>query len=356
MTTLNEVWPYLTGPRVEDTWIELLDAESNPLGPLDRVTAASVEQNVNATIRGGLSLSLRESDDGPLDWGTVRFRPWVRVNGMTWPLGVYLPASPSLTHDEFGRAWSVPCLDPTSVLDQDEVAATYTVPAGTVVTTEVAAIIIGAGELQLAITPSPLTTRSAMTWEPGTTKLRIVNDLLASINYFSLWADRRGRFRAEPYRRPQDRPLDATFAAGETAIHSPDWSREIDIAAVPNRVILVVDGDDENVGLVSTADNTDPNSPYSIPSRAGRVVTRPYTNVEAADQATLDALAQRYLRDASNPSAVLSVRHASVPLDPNAVVRFVSDGVDTLAVVEAYSLSLEPGALMSGTWREVVSE
>ena len=320
---------------------------------LDGVTGARVEHNVNAQIRGGLSLSMRDTGQD-IDWASVRFRPWVRVNDLTWPLGVFLPASPSLSHDEYGRAWEVPCLDKTSILDQDVVTTSYSVPVGTVVTERVDEIIRMAGESGASITPSDLTTRSPMVWEAGTTLLRIVNDLLESINYFSVWADRRGAFRAEPYYRPQDRKVAATFASGEYAIHSPKWSRAQDIAGVPNRVVLIVEGDDENPGMTSTLDNLDPASPYSIPSR-GRVVSRVYTGVEAADQETLDALAARYLLNASTPSATLSVEHAQVPLDGNDVVRFASDGVDTFAVVEGWQVDLDPGALMGGTWREVVS-
>ena len=322
-------------------------------GRLDGVTGCRVEHNVNAQIRGGCSLSLRDVGQ-ELDWSSVRFRPWVRVNNLTWPLGVFLPASPSLSHDEFGSAWDIPCLDKTSILDQDVMTTSYSVPAGAVVTDQVAELIAGAGESSVAITPSTLTTRSPQTWEPGTSRLRIINDLLDGINYFSLWADRHGQYRAEPYRRPQDRSLAATFAAGEAAIHSPRWSRAQDIAGVPNRTVLIVEGDEDTPGMTATADNTDPASPYSIPSR-GRVVARTYTGVEAADQPTLDAMAARYLADASTPSATLEVQHASVPLDGNDVVRFASAGVDTLAVVEGWQVDLTPGSLMTGTWREVVS-
>lgn len=354
------VWPTSGPVDGHKLWIDDVTVSGGPegsryvesnAGRLDGVTGCRVEHNVNAVIRGGCQLSLRDVGQD-LDWNRVRFRPWARVNDLTWPLGVFLPASPSLSHDEHGLAWEVPCLDKLSILDQDMTTQTYSVPAGAVVTDEVAALIASVGE-RSAVTASDLTARSAMTWEPGTTKLRIVNDLLDSINYFALWADRNGLLRAEPYRRPQDRTLAATFARGEAAIHSPRWSREQDIAAVPNRVVLKVEGDDENPGMVAVADNTDPSSPYSIPARAGRIVARPYDNVEASSQAVLDSLAARYLTDASSPSATLSVSHAAVPLDGNDVVRFASQGVDTLAVVEGYSVDLKAGALMTGTWREV---
>ena len=352
-TGVEQVWVDDFRVFVGDGTVPELSTES-VTGRLDGVTSCRVEHNVNAAIRGGCSLSLRDVAGQDLDWASVRFRPWVRVNNLTWPLGVFLPASPSLSHDEFGSAWEVSCLDKTSILDQDVMTSSYSVPVGTVVTDRVAELISGAGEASTAITPSTLTTRSPQTWEPGTSRLRIINDLLDGINYFSLWADRHGQYRAEPYRRPQDRSLAATFAAGEAAIHSPRWSRAQDIAGVPNRTVVIVEGDEDTPGMTATADNTDPASPYSIPSR-GRVVARTYTGVEAADQPTLDALAARYLADASTPSATLEVQHASVPLDGNDVVRFASAGVDTLAVVEGWQVDLTPGSLMTGTWREVVS-
>ena len=351
-TGVEQVWVDKLRVFVGDGTAPEFSTES-VTGRLDGVTGCRVEHNVNAQIRGGCSLSLRDVGQ-ELDWASVRFRPWVRVNNLTWPLGVFLPASPSLSHDEFGSAWDVPCLDKTSILDQDVMTTSYSVPAGAVVTDQVAELIAGAREASTASAPSTLTTRPPQTWEPGTSRLRIINDLLDGINYFSLWADRHGLFRAEPYRRPQDRSLAATFAAGEAAIHSPRWSRAQDIAGAPTRTVVIVEGDEETPGMTATADNTDPASPYSIPSR-GRVVARTYTGVEAADQPTLDALAARYLADASTPSATLEVQHASVPLDGNDVVRFASAGVDTLAVVEGWQVDLTPGSLMTGTWREGVS-
>ena len=43
---------------------------------------------------------------------------------------------------------------------------------------------------------------------------------------------------------------------------SPSWSREQDIAGVPNRTVLIVEGDDTEPGMVAVATNTDPASPY----------------------------------------------------------------------------------------------
>lgn len=352
--TLASVWGALTGPRVEDSWVELLDADEGVLGALDGVLSCTVEHNVGAVVRGGCSLTVRDVGQ-VVDWGRMRVRPWVRVNGVTWPLGVFLPASPVRSRDEVGIVWESPCLDKMSILDQDVLTATLSLKAGTVATEVVADLIGASGESLGALTPSSAVTRSPMMWEPGTPILRIVNDLLGSINYFSLWADRTGSFRSEPYRRPQDRALAATFAAGEASILSPEWSREQDLAGVPNRIVLIVEGDDTVAGMVATATNTDPTSPYSTVARGGRIVARTHTDVEAADKATLNALAARYLADASTPSAVLSVSHAAVPLDGNAAVRLVDGGVDTLAVVESYRVDLAPGSLMSGTWREVVS-
>lgn len=345
-------WDALTGPRIEDYWIELLDGSDNPVGTLDGVTSCKVEQKAGALIKGGGNVTLDDRGQA-LDWGTLRLRPWVFVNELAWPLGVYLAASPKEQHDEAGKHWDVPLLDKLAVLDQDAVTDTYSVDEGAVVTDEILALIQSAGEYRVAVTPSASTLASAMVWAPGTTKLAIVNDLLASINYWSLWVDRTGQYRVEPYRAPRSRKVVATFEAGETAIHSDVWSREQDLAAVPNRMILRTSGSGDAEGLVAVADDTDPASPFSYPSR-GRWVAEVREGIEATDQATLDALAVRYLRDAASPVAKIATSHASVPIDLNAAILFRPEtGREILATVQGYSAELRVGEPISVDWREV---
>lgn len=339
----------LSGPRIEQYRVDVLDADDNLVRTLTGVLSGRAEANLDAPIRGGLTLTLAE----PVEWLRQRLRPMTRVNGVEWPLGVYLPQSPKAEYDDDGITWRVSCLDKTVVLHEHETDRTYSVAPGSVVTDVVRSLILLAGEDRISLTDSPKTTTALLAWTPGTSLLRIINDLLASINYGAIWCDRSGQYRVEPYLPPAQRPITATFAKGETAIHSPAFTRAQDDAAVPNKVVLISSGSGDEEALIALATNTDPASPYSFAARGNRWVTRTYEGVDAADQATLDALAVRYLWDNSTPVASLDVEHATVPLDLGDRIAFQHDDIDTTAVVNEWGVELAVGAWMTGLWNEV---
>jgi len=346
--------PLTAAHRVESWWVDLLNPDDVLLGRLDGVTGGQIDQSVGATISGGGKIEVDDVGQG-VDWLTIRVRPWWSVAGAEpWPLGVFLASAPTALHTETGRAWSVELLDKLVILDQDAVDGSYSLPAGTVVTTAVKAVIASAGETATAITDSDETLTAGMVWPAGTSKLRIVNDLLAAINYFSLRCDGFGRYVAAPYIRPQDRPVARAFAEGARAIHEAAFTRDQDLAAIPNKVVLVATATGDTESLVAVATNTDPASPFSYPSR-DRWIVHTEEGVEATSQGVLDALAARRLADLSSVTATLDIAHAAVPLDLNDSVTLTSGGVAARGVVQKMSLGLAVGALMRTTVREVAA-
>lgn len=345
----------LTGNRTTRYRWDVLDANDNPVAVLDGSPDGELDWIANAMVKGGGKL--RAEDVGiTIDWTTVRFRPVMLIDGLPeQPLGVFLVSEAP----EFwarGRSWRVKLLDKTTILDQDTIAETFALAAGTVVTTAVKDIIEGVGILNHAITVSAATLVAPLVWEPGTKKLRIINDLLSSINYFSLYANFQGQLIAEPYVLPANRPIVYEFIDGNKSIYNPEFQRDVDLWSIPNRVTAVSQGDGVTAALTSTLDNTDPASPYSIPSR-GRVIGYVETGVEAADQATLDAYVRRRLVELTSPTASVEIKHAPVPgLAVNQAVRFrrVPANIDHRHVVSKTALKLRGNALAKSTFREVV--
>lgn len=347
----------LSAHRQSSYTVTLLDRDDQEIQALDGVTGGSITNNVNARLRqsGSLTLTDRGQD---VDWASQRIRiDWhvhTRLGDMTWGLGVFLFAAPKLSQHDGWRQWSVELLGKLTILDEDAVEETYSVSSGTVVTDLVVSLIQSAGEDRVACTPSDAVTAAMMTWDPGTSKLTIINDLLASINYWSLWTDGEGQYRVEPYVAPAQRPVTWMFEDGESSIHLPEWELDQDTAGVPNKVVLVGQGDEDTPALVGVALNENPDSPYSYQAR-GRWITYPEDGVEAADQATLDALAQRKLTDLSTPNATISAQHMPIPLLGNERVAWRSQGEMADAIVQQATLSLEASALMSSDLLEVVS-
>lgn len=346
----------LVGNRRTSFYVEILDETDAPRARLDGVTSGKLDWVSNALIKGGGDIAVRDVKQ-TINWLTARLRPVMQIEGLpAQPLGVYL-ASESPESWNNGRNWAVKLLDKSTILDQDTVAETYALAAGTVATTAVSTLIASSGISNYAVTPSAATLAGAMVWDAGTSKLRIINDILSSINYFALYANLDGQMVGAPYILPAKRPVSYEFIDGPNSIYQPDFVRDADIWSIPNRVTAVGVGDGTTAALTSTIDNTDPLSPYSIANR-GRVIGRTETGIEAADQAALNAYARRRLVELTSPTAGVEISHAPVPgLQVNQAARFRRSpaGIDALHVVTKTSITLSGNALATSTLREVVN-
>lgn len=348
----------LFGSRVERFHVTLLDSRDNERRELLRISEGSMEINTNAEVPGSGSVRLQYRKNAGIDWGADRIRLVYEANGYSWPLGVFLIEAPSESReDDTGLITTdVSLMDKISVLSQDLVDGSYSLPKGANIVKEAERLIHSAGEDRITSVSSKKTLPNGKTWEPGTSKLEVVNDLLAMINYSSVYCDRYGRYRLDPYVDPLDRSVTHTFTMDEKGLRQSEWSRSQDWYSVPNKYVAVTQGDDEEDPMVGVATNTDPHSRFSYPSRGDRWIVRVEENVEAADQETLNALARRKLRDASTKVTHLEVDHAVLPLWTDDVVEFEAPGYWGMATVQKFSLNLEVGAQMSATWREVDHE
>lgn len=344
----------LTGNRNTSYYLDILNPDESFVARLDGVTDGKLDWIANALVKGGGDLTVTDVNQ-PINWLSSRIRPVMAIEGLPeQPLGIFLAAEAPDSWDN-GRTWAVKLLDKTTILDQDIITATYSVAAGTVVTTEIVAILTGAGITNYAITPSAATLAGALVWKPNTSKLRIVNDLLAAIGYFSLYANFNGQLIGEPYVLPADRALAYEFLDNSEGIYKPAFTRDVDIWKIPNRVVITGQGDGTTAALTSLAENTDPASPYSIPNRGVKGYSE--EGVEAADQATLDAYARRRLVELTTPTATIEIEHSPLPgLAVNQAVRFRRQpaGIDSRHVISKTRIVLDGKALATSSLREVV--
>lgn len=332
---------------------ELLDSEDRPLDTLDGVTGGSAEIVAQSPLGGSGALELDDRQDMSIDWMRHRIRAIFSDGETSWPVGTFLLTSPVENHTEVGLTYSVGLLTKMNVPHEDTVEDRYTLPVGAAIIPTVVALLESTGETRIAVTASAATLTSGLTWEAGTSKLTIINDLLQAAGYWSLWCDGSGLFRVEPYVDPASRPVAFEFEHGERSLHFPDWNREQDHTSVPNRFVAVGQGDEEAPPLVGVATNEDPESPYSYQSR-GRWITATEEGVEATSQAVIDQHAARRLMDAMTPVSRLAVTHAMLPLDPNDLVAFTpEDGRRRLATVQRMTCSFKFDTDMQAEWREV---
>ncbi|VEI13209.1 hypothetical protein [Trueperella bialowiezensis] len=341
---------------LQDWWtFDLVGGYGAVAGRLDGVVTGSLTGNVHAQIRWAGRLTLDK--DPSVDWGQFRVRP-VRHTQTSQgvvrsePYGVYLVRETTVDARPGVHRVELDLLDRTAVVAEDATATSFTVPAGTNIVTAVGQIIASTGEVGTALTPTDDVTSSDLVWEPGETKLRIINDLLEHAGYFALWADHHGQFRVEPYVAPQARPVAYQALPGDAAVHVADTRFDLP-GPVHNRVICVSQSTGDNPAMIADVMNADPDSPHSFQAQ-GRWVTRVVENVEAASQAVLDQHAQRLLAGEGTSGRKISRRMLPSQLGLNAIITSRADGGGVRReTVETIEISLESAALMGVTSREV---
>lgn len=388
LTTLDVLY----GSRETSFRYELLehgaDGRDRLAGVLDGVAKGSLRWQSNARVKKSGSLQVLDLSVakagmvrlGDVDHVTVRVRPVMVIEGLPEiPLGSYLLSAAPEKWADTHREFPLELLDRSTVLDQDLTEGTFTAPTGVPVLAIVQTLISSAGEHIDVDLSEELALSSPLVWEAGTPKLTIVNDLLSSIGYNSLWVDGLGRFQATAYERPAVRSVrysmlnDATGAAivrelsdGDRSIYSPDWSRDRDFFDVPNKVIAVAEGDGDEPPLSGIATNEDPTSPFSYPAR-GRWIAHTLDGVDVPDYSTevdpaaatvafLEGKARQSLIGKSAVQAAVSVKCLPIPVELTDVVMFASvpAGIDARHTVSSVSWELSFDGLTSLELREVI--
>ena len=327
----------------------LLSRDGLVLGRLEHIAPGGhLSGNVNAKIRWSGSITYTGTITRE-QWYGYRIRPTLVINGKESPLGVYVVRPNQTTINASSTVLTLDLYDRTFIPASDAVDDTFSIPAGAVVTDAVREILASTGETNVAITRDATRLPAGLVWEPGTSKLTIINDLLASVGYSALWCDFTGAYRVSPYIPPSARPVAHTFNEDSTSIHSPDLVRKQD-ALIPNKIVCISQETSDTPAMRAVALNEDPTSPYSFQSQ-GVWVAETHTGCEAATQAVLDATARRYLASAV-ASATVQRSMLTTPID---LATAVTSRDGKREVVENIDITLTPASLMSITSREVAS-
>lgn len=341
---------------------QLLDSANTPVTDLDQVVGCTVSQNWFADVKRKATFDLVESGQ-EIDWLTDRIKPWARLHlppyqdddWVEWPLGVFLLSSPTRTTDETGRVVRrVQGYDQLQVYLDDKTDARYTVAASANYVSTVTTLL---GDVDMVVTASSSTLPAAMEWEPGTPKLKIINALLGAVNYQSLSFDEDGRAVVAPYVAPDRRAEEYTYADDvDTSLLLPEVEQELDLFSVPNKWVLVVSNPDR-AALTATYTNSNPASPTST-VRRGRTIVDYRTEQDAADQAALDAKAERLAFEASQIYESITFSTGLNPLHSgNDVyrIRYTPLAINSAFSEAEWTLPLKAGEPMTHRARRVVS-
>lgn len=342
--------------------------------------AARVKKSGAITVRDLAAAEQGRLRLADVDLMVTRVRPVLVIEGLPEiPLGVYLLSASKESWSGTGRKFPIDLHDKSSALDQDAIEASFTAAADVPALSVVRQVVESAGEI-VAIDESDARTLTApLVWEAGTSKLTIVNDLLDALGYQALWVDGVGNFRLTRVTRPAERSTRYTMlndaggqalmrelADGAESIYLPEWVRDRDLFAVPNKVIAVQAGAGFDEPLSGVATNENPASPFSYQSR-GRWIPRVELGVEVPDYsadpdpdaltvAFLEEKARQWLIASSSVQASVSVKCLPIPVELLDAVRFAHApaGIDARHTVRSLELDLRFDGLMSLELQEVI--
>ena len=269
---------------------DLLDLVGRRLRQVD-FTNGSVSYDADRPIKRTLRMSAPESFN-PLEH---RLRVVCSVDeGQGWqdyPLGVFLPTTPPREHDGAVVMVNIEGYDLSQILADDRIPERFMVPEGASYVSAARELLEGVGLFRIQAAYSPLLVDVAREWEIGTSKLRIVNDLMAAINYEDVHFSAEGVARLVPYVPAHGRAPNLSYVTDVESTVLRGARQDINLFSVPNRWI-VTRSHPERPPLTVVITNDSPDSITSTVSR-GRTISSFHEVDDVADFAALQGVAER---------------------------------------------------------------
>lgn len=334
---------------------DLLDSRNVKIGETPML-GCSVRFNSLAQIKRTATFSLREQDGQNIDYLNHRIRPVMLLGGQEYPLGVFLLPSPARKVKGASVYREIAGYDLTQILLEDKFTSRYYLPAGTMHTEAVKRIVNSAGLLNLAISASTTVLARDREYQPGTSKLDAINELLSECSYTSLWADATGRLRAASYVLPSLRHPDIGYLDdGQSCIIADSEGEELDIFAIPN-VFVVTSSSPDGGELSATYINDNPLSPTSTVKRHRQIVDyREISDIAGIDE--LDAYVKRIAYAASSAYSTVSFDTPLIPIHGYATTLYiVSQKLDIQGkyTETEWSMDLKAGGRMTHKARRAI--
>lgn len=267
----------------------------------DYVTSGSVTWDLTRDIPMTLSARLRER--GIVAPYADYLIPRLQVDyadGTTVAsnLGLFTAALPKVTLTPTQGLEDIDGRDLTWRLAVDAVTTATSYASGANIVSTVGTLISSVTS-RYALPASSATLPEARSYDAGTTKLRIVNDLLSAAGYYPIYADKDGYLRSMAYRTLANVQPATTYRAPATG--NVRVLRTVDLEPIEDALankITVIRDQGTDAAYVKTITNNNPASPTSTVT-LGATITKVVRNGRLASNAAADALARRLAEEAS---------------------------------------------------------
>lgn len=323
-------------------------------GELFPLSAPTIRCDDSAEIKTSLSGTFLNNDQ--INWLSDEIRAEMIIDGVTYPLGVYLPATVTHSNDGVTDQINLEAYDRCWIVRDNYTESQEYFASGVKYLTAVNQLLTRCGiSLVSQVDSSATFTEAREDWSIGTSYLEIINQLLSEINYKPVWFDSKGLAQLEPISEPQAENIKHTFDnTNVKSLMLPQITREMDIYQAPNVFICICANPDKSGNMVAKSENTNPQSPLSISRRGRRIIS-----VNQVDNIASQNDLQKYADTLRNQSMLtgetIEITTALLPgFGVGDVVGLVYDDLSTICVERAWEMRLEVGGEMTHTLERVV--
>lgn len=235
----------LGGSRLESFEYELLSLSNGQYIHNGFITNDILSCNVNIDFTRDIisDVTIEAKNNTDINFLSDLIRPWyiVTSEGVNYkfPLGTYLLSSPKIQSDGNLITRSINGYDLILALEQDKTTTSISYAIGTNVIDTIKSVLASVGtfvKYDISNVASNEVLNEVMTYEMGKSKLFIVNSLLNAINYYPIWCDGMGTFKAIPWNDKLNTVWD--FIDNDSSLYESGITQGIDYSTMFNRVII----------------------------------------------------------------------------------------------------------------------
>lgn len=316
------------------------------------------DAEIHMSLSGSFSTEARDASGNELSFDLLsdEIETVLVLDGVEHSLGVFLASTVTPSETDGAKELQVEAFDRCwRVRDVYSEGPIY-FAAGVPYLTAIEQLLTQAGITTVLSTPTAAAlSEEREDWGIGVSYLKIINDLLSEINYKPLWINSHGVAMLQPAAVPTAENIQHTMDAREIDdMVLPELSRETDIYSAANVFLVYCANPDKSGTMTAMAENTNPQSPLSIPRRGRRIMSVERVD-NIADQAALQAYADKRRNDSMVGGETINVSTALMPgYGVDDVVALHYGEINGICIDKAWEMDLEVGGMMRHTLKRVV--
>lgn len=319
--------------------------------PLEAVEPPEITMEADAEVKTAVRGTFSVPSD--VDWLIDTMRPYMLVDGEEYPLGEYVVTSVTNQRTQDRVYSAIEGYDLGVRVKNSTLGERISIPWGTKYLDAIQAQLLACGIQRVIMDPlADATQETRADWEIGESRLKVINDLLAEINYRSLWFDSAGVARLTKYRQPAPELAVRTYAADKMSVIADETTSSLDTYGAYNEWIAVVSNPDKSI-MTARAVNDNPISALSV-QRIGKR-TAPIIRLDnIASQTALQEYVDNVKFRGMASTETVTWATANMPHEVGEIIILQHPHLQGVFEETAWSMTLQAGAEMRHTGKRVV--